>query len=77
MDFAAGYEIDKYKQFSLLSYVSTMETDPIDHKNESNATRYANINLENIIGKSESKIFASYAVHPNTYDFLIMRKEMN
>ena len=69
MDFAAGYEIDKYKQFSLLSYVSTMETDPIDHKNESNATRYANINLENIIGKSESKIFASYAVHPNTYDF--------
>ncbi|NLV88166.1 MAG: hypothetical protein GX021_02180 [Tissierellia bacterium] len=78
LDFAAEYEIDKYEQFSLLSYICTMETDPIEHKNESNSTKNANIDLENIIDKSKSKIFASYAVHPNTYDFFDFgeRKEL-
>src|SRR5690606_34855489 len=68
-EFAAEYERDKYKQSSLLSYVCSMETDPIEHKNESNITKSANINLENIIDKTKSKIFASYTVHPNMYDF--------
>ena len=57
LDFAAEYEIDKYEQFSLLSYVCTMETDPIEHKNERNSTKNAKIYLEIIIDKSKSKIF--------------------
>ena len=70
LDFAASYEVDKYGQNSLLSYLISVETDPLIHENESNVTKNANINLENIEAKDKSSIFASYSFHPNKSDFL-------
>lgn len=69
LDFAANYEANKYQQSSILSFLCSLETDPIQHKNETNVTKYANINLENIIDKPQSKLFGSYTAHPNMYDF--------
>ena len=70
MDFAANYESDKYNQLSLFSYTSSIDTDPMTHKNETNTTKNANINLKNIIAQSNGYFFASYSLHPNNNDFL-------
>lgn len=69
MDYAAMYEIEKYNEIKLISYLTTGETDPLIHKNETNVTKNASINLENIVAKM-SNIFASYNIHPNAYDFI-------
>lgn len=74
LDFAASYEVKKYKQISLLSYTISVDTDPLTHENETNLTKSANINLENIILKDKSSIFASYTFHPNINDFLDFEK---
>lgn len=75
LDYAAKYEVEKYDQISLLSYLISVETDPLDHENESNLSKNANINLENIKTKAKANIFASYAFHPNNNDFLDYEKE--
>lgn len=69
LDFATEYEVDKYNQLSLLSYINAIETDPLTHVHETNATRKASINLENI-NVNYNNMFASYSAHPNVADFL-------
>ena len=82
MDYAAVYETEKYKQLSLFSYISSVDTDPFTHLNELNSTKNANIDLENVKSNNDN-IFASYTFHPNAYDFLdyekpgIVSKETN
>ena len=70
MDLAASYEVDKYKQISLFSYITSVDTDPLTHINELNSTKNANIDLEKIMPKNKNNIFSSYTLHPNAYDFM-------
>ncbi len=70
IDFAISYEVDKYKQLSLISYLTSIETDPLEYKHEPNRTRYAKINIENIKPIFENNLFVSYNFHPNAVDFL-------
>lgn len=74
LDFATNYEANKYNQISLLSYLISVDTDPLNHEHETNTTKSADINLENIISKNNSNIFASYTFHPNMNDFLDFEK---
>lgn len=70
MDLAASYEVDKYKQLSLFSYITSVDTDPLMHINELNSTKNADIDLEKIVSKNKDNIFSSYSLHPNAYDFM-------
>lgn len=70
MDIAARYEVNKYNQLSLFSYLTSVDTDPLIHINELNFTKNANINLENIVPVNNNNIFSSYTFHPNAYDFM-------
>lgn len=77
LDFAAQYERTKYERSSLLSFMTTVETDSLKYKHESNLTKYANVNIEKIIPKDEDNLFISYRYHPNSLDFLDYEYEKN
>lgn len=70
LDYTNSFETEKYNSLSLLSFLTSVDTDPLEYKHESNASKHAKINLENIQAKKESNIFASYKLHPNSFDFL-------
>lgn len=69
-DYLTNYELDKYQQISLVSFVNNLETDPLDYKHESNATKEAKIDLNKIISNKYNNIFIAYKYHPNDVDFL-------
>lgn len=69
LDYSANYEVKKYKRSSLLSYMTTAETDSFEYKHESNLTKYADVNIEKITSK-EDNLFVSYRYHPSSLDFL-------
>ena len=70
MDHATSYELKKYEQLSLFSYLTSIETDPFAHRQESNQTRYAKINMMKITPLLEENIFASYSIYPSSVNFL-------
>lgn len=70
LDFATSYEINKYKQVSLMSYLTRVETDPLDYKHESNQTSKAKINMDKISSQGLDNLFVAYKHHPNSVDFL-------
>ena len=70
LDFSAKYEIKKYKRLSLLSFLTTVETDPLEYKHESNLTKHAMINIEKVVQKDGDHLFVSYKYHPNSLEFL-------
>ena len=70
IDYATTYELKKYEQLSLFSYLTTIETDPFDYKQESNQTKYAKINMMKIKPLLEDNIFASYSIYPSSVHFL-------
>jgi hypothetical protein len=71
MDYVVKYEADKYQFIKLCSYISSPETDPIDHRNESNASKGSSVHIEEIVYKKPQlkNIFAAYSAHPNAPDF--------
>jgi hypothetical protein len=72
MDFITSYEAEEYGDLRLCSYISSPETDPVYHANETNVSKEASINLTNItlVHEETDNVFASYSVHPNTPDFM-------
>jgi hypothetical protein len=72
MDYIATYEADQYQTIRLCSYLSSPEIDPLEHRNETNLTKGASINLSGIhlVNPALTTIFAAYSVHPNTPDFI-------
>lgn len=70
LDYSRNYETAKYKQHSLLSYLTTIETDPFIHDNESNLTKYANIDLGKIESINNDNLFISFIAQPNDPDFM-------
>jgi hypothetical protein len=72
LDYMCEYEVSTYNTLSLYSYLSSPETDPLEHRNESNATRYADFDLENITGLrwGDSNLLACYTVQPNFPSFV-------
>jgi hypothetical protein len=71
MDYIIGYEADKYQTIRLCSYLSSPETDPLEHRNETNISKGAVVNISGIELKNPalSNIFAAYSAHPNTPNF--------
>lgn len=70
MDYCTSYEVEKYHQLSLISYLTSIDTDSLSHKNETNVTKNSSIHIENIKAIYANNIFASYSAHPNAVDFL-------
>ncbi|UJF15412.1 hypothetical protein LZ578_10640 [Jeotgalibaca sp. MA1X17-3] len=70
LDYAATYEIEKYERSSLLSYLTTLETDSFEYKHESNVTKQADIDIGKIVPQKGDNLFVSYKYHPNSSDFL-------
>ena len=70
IDYATNYELKKYKQLSLMSYLTDVEIDPLTYKHESNQSSYAKVNIENIESKQLNNLFVAYRFHPNSVDFL-------
>jgi len=70
MDIATSYEMKKYNQISLISYLTDIETDPLEYEHEANRTRHAKINMENIQAYKLDHMFIAYKFHPNAVDFL-------
>lgn len=70
IDYATSYELNKYEQLSLFSYLTSIETDPFPHRQESNQTKYAKINMMKITPLLEENIFASYSIYPSSVNFL-------
>jgi hypothetical protein len=72
MEYIIRYEADKYKTIRLCSYLSSPETDPLEHRNETNVTKGAQVNIADIklVNPALNNIFAAYSSHPNTPDFI-------
>ncbi|MCA9766259.1 MAG: hypothetical protein KC455_07570 [Carnobacterium sp.] len=70
LDFSAKYEIEKYKKSSLFSFLSSVETDPLEYKQESNLTKYASNDIGKVNPKDGDNLFISYKYHPSSSDFL-------
>lgn len=70
LDYASEYEIKRYDRVGLLSFLTTVDTDALEYKHESNATKHANININKIEDKGKNNLFVSYKFHPNSVDFL-------
>ncbi|WP_143062483.1 hypothetical protein [Carnobacterium iners] len=70
LNFSAKYEIEKYGKSSLLSFLTSAETDSFEYKHESNLTKHANINIEHITPKKGNNLFVSYKYHIASLDFL-------
>lgn len=70
LDYISKYEVRKYKRLSLVSFLTSPEIDVFKYKHESNVTKNANINIENIRAKGNQNLFVSYKFHPNSAEFL-------
>ncbi len=72
LDYICNYEIENYGTLSLYSYLSSPETDPVEHRNESNASRGAGFDLDNIryLKPDMQNLIACYSVHPNSPVFM-------
>lgn len=70
LDYSASYESKKYSRTGILSFLTTIDTDALEYEYESNATKHAVINLNNISDESGKSLFTSYKFHPNSMDFL-------
>lgn len=70
LDAGAKYEGKKYKQASLYSYLTSVETDSFEYKQESNLTKFARINIEKIIPVKTDNLFVSYKYYPGELEFL-------
>lgn len=72
LDYLCRYELSRYGSLSLYSYLASPETDPLSHRNESNVTRNADIDLENIrqLRGDMHNLVACYTAHPNSPDFM-------
>ncbi len=70
LDYTRDYEINKYKHSSILSYLTTIETDPFNYQNEPNLTKRANIDLNKIIDRTNGSLFVSFVAQPNDPDFI-------
>ena len=71
LDYICGYEIERYGIISLYSYISTPETDPLNHRNATKLTQNVQINMEKIKSlRREQNIIAAYIAHPNNPNFL-------
>ena len=72
LDKIRAYEIEKYNQSSIISYVATVETDPFYYENESKLSQNAQVDLKHlkIKEKNNNSIFASIAGYINDADFL-------
>jgi hypothetical protein len=72
MEYITDYEADRYKTIRLCSYLSSPETDPLEHRNETNISKGASINIPNIklVNPALNNIFSAYSAHPNTPDFI-------
>lgn len=71
LDYIHEYELSRYGTVSLYSYISTPETDPLDHRLETNITKNASIDLEGItpISGVGQSLMVCYSAHPNSPDF--------
>ncbi len=72
LNYLREYEQAHYSALSLYSYLSSPETDPLEHRNETNVTRNADIDIDDILCLREDmrNLMACYAAHPNSPDFL-------
>lgn len=70
MDFSVSYEIEKYNKLSLISYITSIETDPLKHKNQTELLENANIDITNIVENKYSNIFVSYSAYPNSNSYI-------
>ncbi|MDL2236521.1 hypothetical protein LJC56_01650 [Christensenellaceae bacterium OttesenSCG-928-K19] len=72
MDYTCDYEQATYGKKSLYTYLNSPDTDPVEHVNETNATKAAAINLNNIqaTDAQNPNLFAGFLAHPNAPDFL-------
>lgn len=70
LDFLVDYELDQYKQVSLVSYLTDVETDHLNYSHEPNRTRKAQINVDKINDDPLNNLFISYRFHPSAVDFL-------
>ncbi len=70
LEYTRNYEINKYKQYSLLSYLMTIEIDPFSYDNESNLIKHSNVDLNKLQAKSKDNIFISFVAQPNDPDFM-------
>ena len=69
LEYVKNYELSAYNQNSILSYLTTIETDPFSYENESTLTKNASLDL-NKIKSTNNDLFASIVAHPNDSDFL-------
>ena len=70
LEHATSYELKKHKQLSLISFLTSIETDPFEHEQESNQTKHANIDMMKIKPLLEKNTFVSYSIYPSTVHFL-------
>lgn len=70
LDYLSKYEDSKYQQITLVSYLSSVETDALDYRHEAKFTKDAKINLNKIESNHLNNLFVAYKYHPNDADFL-------
>ena len=72
LDYTIQYEAEKYKQQRLVSFLNTIELDPIIHSAQSSVFRNTELNIEKLKMTNDvhTGIFASYQASPNDTDFL-------
>lgn len=70
MDYSIEYEKNKFKQISLISYLTDITIDPLSYKHEPNQSRKAKVNVEKIKMKNWDNLFVAYNFHPNSVSFL-------
>lgn len=69
-EFLTQYETIQYQHLSLLSFLSTLETDGLNYAHEPNLTKDSKININKIKSEKDDNIFVAYQYHPSDVDFL-------
>ncbi len=76
LDFAMEYEIDKYDQVSLFSYLTDIETDPMEYKYQPKIVKDAKINMDKMDSGELNNLFVAYRFHPSSVEFLDYEDEL-